>query len=327
MKYHTLGKTDLRISPIGMGGNIFGYLLDEYQTIKMLDCALDLGINFIDTADVYSGGLSETFVSKATSKCRHKWIIASKAGLNKGEDVAGIGKKEKIREKVENSLKRLNTDYIDLYQLHHFDPVTPLDESLSAFDELVYEGKIRYSGCSNFNFEQMKVSFSIANSLKSNGFSSIQMPYNLLKRNIEKDILPFCRAHKMGVIVYGAIGRGILSDKYLKINNCTTDYITRAHLSDGIRNDLTPKIQDLLQNLNKYAHEKLGTNLQTMAISWIHHQKAVSSVLLGMRSTIQLKDNLKALELVLNGENLNAIDELIGDLSMFHSLSLGDFIS
>ncbi|NQU67565.1 MAG: aldo/keto reductase [Candidatus Marinimicrobia bacterium] len=327
MKYETIGYTNLQVSKIGIGGNIFGYLLDENQTKYLLDSAFDLGINFIDTADVYSNGLSETLISKAISGRRDKWIIASKVGIKSDEESNGLGGKSNIKDKVEKSLKRLNTDYIDLYQLHHYDSKTPLEETLSAFEDLISEGKILYAGCSNFNFEQLETSLSISSNQNLYGFSSIQLNYNLLKRNFEKNLLPLCLKHQIGVIVYGALGRGILSDKYLNVDTGKAAYIPRAQMSESIRKDITPELLALLSHLDGYAHEKFGSNLQTLAISWLLHQESLSSILLGMRSTVQLIENLNALELKLTEENINEIDELIGDYSVINSLSLGGFVN
>ena len=327
MKYRQIGNSELWVSPISLGGNIFGYALNEKQTKGLLDFSIDNGVNFIDTADVYSEGESERIIGKAVQGERDKWIIASKVGLHSNGIATGLGKKKDILKRIEKSLKRLGTDYIDLYQIHHYDPVTPMGEILGAFEKLIADGKIRYAGCSNYFIEELIKSRTYSKRNNISGYSSIQLHYNILKRDVEKEILPFCKRERIGVIVYGALGRGVLTNKYLYPENNDSSYKPRSTMSDLVRNDLKSIVLDTINNLNDYSKKYMGTSIQQLAISWVLKSDVISSVVLGIRTKQQMKENLNSINLCLNNKNCKEVDKIIGNLDNYRSISLGSFIA
>jgi 1-deoxyxylulose-5-phosphate synthase len=326
MDLKKFGNTTLKISPLGIGGNIFSYALDQKNTNKLLDYSYAHGINFIDTADVYSNGDSETIIGNYIEKNnRDKWIISTKVGLQSNSDPSGLGARNHIISSVEKSLKRLRTDYIDIYQLHHFDPSTNLEETLSTFEDLIKGGKIRYAGCSNFDFIELKNVTKFSESKELKGYSSVQQHFNLLKRAAKNQIFPFCKQKNMGTLIYGALGRGLLSDKYLNKNNLENqnDYKTRAELSCSIKNDVNNIEISTIRKLNNYAINTFGKSLQQLAVAWVLNNDAVSSVILGFRTLKQIKEIISSLIITLTEEDLISIDSIIGDLSSYNSLSLG----
>ena len=296
MNLKKFGSTALRISPLGIGGNIFSYALDEKKAHNLLDYSFAHGINFIDTANVYSNGDSENIIGNyIRHNNRDKWIISTKVGLHSNSSPNGLGNRSHIIDSVEKSLMRLKTDYIDIYQLHHYDPSTSLDETLGAFEDLINDGKIRYAGCSNFDFDKLKdvVEFSKSKGLK--GYSSVQQHFNLLKRTAEKNILLYCRKKNIGTLIYGALGRGLLSDKYLnrrKIKN-QNNYKTRSELSNSVLKDINNIQISTIRKLNDYAIKTFDKSLQQLAVAWVLNNEAVSSVILGFRTVKQIKEIIK----------------------------------
>jgi 1-deoxyxylulose-5-phosphate synthase len=319
MQYRILGKTKLKVSTVGIGGNLFGYSCDQGSTDRVLKNAEDSGVNLIDTADVYSEGRSEKFIGNTIQGCRNKWILASKVGLANNLSPKGLGKKENIIRRLEDSLKRLKTDYIDLYQIHHFDSLTPLEETFEAFNKLIENGKVRYAGCSNFNGNQLRM----AESQASSGirFESTQAYYNILKRDLEKSVLPHCKKSKMGILIYGALGRGVLTNNYMIKNN--KDENSRANKNPKIKKDFIAPILDLLKDLSEFSFQKNWIDVSQLVIAWVLSQEGVTSAILGSRTIEQLKSNLEAASIKLKKDELLAIDQLIGDLCQYNGASLG----
>lgn len=317
-----IGDSDLFVSPIGIGGNIFGYICQEKDTRLLLDFAQEQKINFIDTADVYSQGESERLIGRSIKNQRDRWVIATKVGLASHASPKGLGRKKSIIERVHQSLNRLCTDYIDLYQIHHYDPLTELEETLEAFEILVKEGKIRYAGCSNYNLSQLSQSSDLSKKNHLNGFVSIQSHYNLFKRQIEKQTLPYCHSQKIGVLIYGALGRGVLTEKYLT-SNSSPQYQNRASLSQNVSNDLTSFVLEKVQSLNDYAKSNFGTTVKELALAWLLHHSAISSLIIGMRTVSQLKQNIAATSIVLSEQHLSEINEIIGELVAYNPFSFG----
>lgn len=321
MKYSNI-EADLVVSKLGIGGNIFGYLCDYSQTAQILDYAADNGINFVDTADVYSNGESESLIGKALREKRQKWIIASKVGLRSSEVPYGLGNKKDIIKKIDGTLKRLNTDYIDLYQIHHFDPKTPIYETLEALNCLVDKGKIRYFGCSNYNLSQLQESINVVHENNFRKFRTVQLHYNPFKRKNES-MFEFCMSEQIGVIVYGVLGRGALTDKYITPQD--TNCLYRASISDNIKKDLTEFFLNAIESLRDYANRYKGISVQSLLISWVLREP-VSSVIIGVRNIQQLQSNLNALDVQMSPRDLLHIDNIIGDLENYKSISLGEFI-
>ncbi len=215
MEYRTLGRSGLKVSAVGLGCNNFGGRCDEAQTKAVVDKAIDQGITLFDTADIYSQGKSEELLGAALKGKRQNVIVATKFGgpMGQGEYNSGASRRY-MRQAVEASLKRLGTDWIDLYQLHFPDPRTPFEEMISTFDDLVREGKIRYAGCSNFAGWQLVESLWIAKTNSYTPFISAQNYYNMLERNIERDLVPAAAANDVGILPYFPLASGLLTGKY-----------------------------------------------------------------------------------------------------------------
>ena len=215
MEYWRLGSAGLKVSALGLGTNNFGERMDEKASVGIVHAALDAGINFIDTANRYGGGHSEEFIGKAVKGRRWQALIGTKFGRNagKGPNDAG-GSRQHIMKAIEASLRRLDTDYIDLYQMHVSDPETPIEETLRALDDLIRQGKVRYIGCSGFRAWELCEALWTARMLNLNSFVSVQPAYNLLEREIEEDLVPLCRRYNVGIIPYHPLAAGFLTGKY-----------------------------------------------------------------------------------------------------------------
>ena len=202
MEYRTLGNTGLLVSVIGLGTNNFGGRRDYQSSEKILKACLDFGINMIDTADLYSSGVSEKFIGKAIKSNRHQYIIATKVGMRWQEGINNAGlSSAHIKRSVEGSLKRLNTDYIDLYQTHIYDPLTPQDETLKALNDLVTQGKIRYIGCSNYLSWEMVEAINISRIFGWTEFSTVQPEYSMLVRDVEDELIHACDKEPEGKLL------------------------------------------------------------------------------------------------------------------------------
>ncbi|MDQ3699808.1 MAG: aldo/keto reductase, partial [Chloroflexota bacterium] len=212
MEYRQLGRSGLKVSAIGLGGNTFGNGADEAQTARIVHHALDVGVNFIDTADVYSRGVSEQYVGKAVAGRRQQAVIATKVRGQMGDlpNDSGLSRKH-IMDGIEASLRRLNTDYVDLYQVHSVDQTTSIYETLATLDTLVQQGKVRYIGCSNFMAWQICEALWASDRKNLTPFVSVQPQYNVLERTIERELLPFCRQYGIGIIPYSPLAGGILT--------------------------------------------------------------------------------------------------------------------
>ncbi|UOY91717.1 aldo/keto reductase [Ectobacillus sp. JY-23] len=309
MKKTLLDKANLQVTQIGLGTNAVGGHnlftdLDEKQGRNLVKEALHLGITFIDTADVYGFGRSEELVGEVIKPHRSEITLATKGAVEKLDDnTTRINNKpEYLRSAVENSLKRLQTDYIDLYYLHYPDNKTPLVEAIGELARLKEEGKIGAIGISNVTLNQLKE----AN--QHNHIDVIQSPYNMLDRSAEKDLLPYSREHNISFIPYGPLAFGILGGKYN----------SSLHLKDGDWRKGEPLFQPetFLNNLNKVeelkviANEK-GTSLSNLALAWLLSQKGVDTVIPGGKRADQVKENIKADSLTLLPEDLVAVEKIL----------------
>ena len=290
MKYRNLGKTGLRVSNLSLGTMAFGRWIDEKASAEILDLAFDAGINLIDTANFYGKGQDEAFkygtgeaeeiIGKHLKGKRDKVVLATKVGLPMGQYVndAGLSKFHIMRE-VEKSLERLQTDYIDLYQVHRFDKRTPLEETLSALTDLVRQGKVRYIGCSNFAAWQMAKANGISSQQHLEYFVSSQSQYNLLSRELEGEVIPFCMSEKMGLLVYSPMARGMLSGKYVSKDDLPED--SRAAKGEQL---IQPYFtEDNFERVAKFKEiaGELEVNLSQLSLSWILNQPAVTSAIVG----------------------------------------------
>ena len=288
-----------------MGGPPFWEERDEGKAIATIQRAIDLGVNFIDTAPIYGFGRAEEIIGKAIAGRREKVILATKCGLRwKAESLGEMYRSlnpASIYEELENSLRRLNTSYIDLYQIHWPDPQTPLEHSMVALVMLQAMGKIREIGVSNFDVELIE---------KASGYSkiaSLQSKYNVLEREIESDLLPYCRGHEIGVLAYSPLASGLLTGKYDQSHKFT-DW--RGKKNFGLfRDELFAPAMGKIQKMKDAMSNKPYT-LIDCSLQWLLGREGVSSALVGVNSAEQMETNIKALELEIPIEAVDILDNI-----------------
>jgi aryl-alcohol dehydrogenase-like predicted oxidoreductase len=314
MKTRVLGTTGVKVSPLCLGAMMFGAWgnRDHDDSIRIIDRAIDAGINFIDTADVYSAGESEEIVGKALAGKRENIVLATKAHASMGDDpnMKGNSRRWLVRE-VENSLRRLNTDYIDLYQIHRPDPSADIDETLGALTDLIRAGKILYAGSSTFPASEIVEAQWTAERRGRERFVCEQPPYSILVRGIEAEILPTCQKYGMGVIPWSPLGGGWLSGKYRK--NADIELSHRASRLPQ-RYDLSvPGNQAKLDAADALANvaDKAGLTLVNLAIAFVLNHPAVTAPIIGPRTMEQLETQLEAADVVLSADVLDEIDKIV----------------
>jgi aryl-alcohol dehydrogenase-like predicted oxidoreductase len=315
MEHRTLGTTGVKVSPLCLGAMMFGAWgnTDHDESIAIIHRALDAGINFIDTADVYAAGESEEIVGKALAGGRRENVVlATKVHGTMGDDVNEFGNSRRwIVREVENSLRRLKTDYIDLYQIHRPEHDTDIDETLGALTDLVRAGKVRYIGSSTFPGSQIVEAQWTAERRNRERFVCEQPPYSILVRGIENDVLPTCQRYGMGVIPWSPLAGGWLSGKYRKDQDVPESH--RAARIPG-RYDLSlPGNQrklDAADALGRLADES-GISLIHMALAFVIRHPAVTAAIIGPRTMEQLESQLGAADVTLSDEVLEKIDEIV----------------
>ncbi len=309
MEYRKLGNSGLKVSEIGLGSNTFSWIIDERTSADIINRAIDLGVNYIDTADLYNRGGSEDFIGKAIKGKRYQLIVATKFGRKMGEGPNDRGgSRYYIMRAVEASLKRLQTDYIDLYQMHEPDPGTPIEETLHALDDLVKTGKVRYIGTSNFSAWQICEALGISRMYNLNSFITEQPLYNLLNRKIEAELVPFAISHNIGIIPWGPLAGGFLTGKYRKGEKIPSDY----RLASGIPiygKLFTDSNWDMLAKLEKFATER-GHSAGELAIAWLLAKPWVATVIAGARKIDQVPANVAASEWKLTAQEVAQIDAI-----------------
>jgi aryl-alcohol dehydrogenase-like predicted oxidoreductase len=315
MEMRTLGSTGVQVSPLCLGAMMFGAWgnPDHDESTRIIHRALDAGINFIDTADVYSGGESEEIVGRAVAGGRRdSVVIATKVHFPMGDGPNRGGNSRRwIMQEVEASLRRLQTDWIDLYQIHRPDPSCDIDETLGALSDLVHAGKIRSFGHSTFPASQIVEAQWAAQRRGRERFVSEQPPYSMLVRGIEAEVLPVCAGYRMGVITWSPLGGGWLSGRWRKGQE-TPDSTRAGRLPQ--RYDLSvPGNQAKLDAADRLAvlADKAGISLVHMAIAFVLQHPAVTSAIIGPRTMEQLESQLGAADLVLDGDLLDQIDDVV----------------
>ena len=306
-----LGKSDLEVPVICLGGNVFGWTVSEADAFRQLDAALEAGLNFIDTADVYSrwmpghkGGESETILGKWLAKGdkRNNVILATKLGLDMGDGKKGL-KAAYVEQAVEDSLRRLQTDFIDLYQAHRDDPETPLEETLGAFDKLVRQGKVRHIGASNYSGPRLKEALRISKDNGLVGYVSIQPQYNLVAREeFETDLLPVVQEHTLGVIPYYSLAAGFLTGKYRSKQDA--DGKARGGTVAKYLNDWGFNV---LHALDEVAREHQSTPGR-VALAWLMVQPGVTAPIASATSEKHLTDLIEATKLKLDHASLEKLN-------------------
>ena len=309
MEYCRLGSSGLKISRIGLGAGNFGLRLDEQTSIPIVHHALELGINFIDTADWYGGGKSEEFVGKAVKHKRWDVIIATKFGTTMGDDPNERGgSRYYIMKAVEASLRRLGTDYIDLYQMHVADPGTPIEETLRALDDLVRSGKVRYIGCSNYAAWQLCEALWTSRVVRLESFVTVQVRYNLLDRRIEPELVPLCQKYGVGIIPWGPLAGGFLTGKYRRGEPppAGTRLANPPIMNRRVLNDAN---FDTLAKLEAFAAER-GHHVGELAGTWLLARPWVNMYLCGPMSVEQLSENVAAAQWKLTEEDINLLEKI-----------------
>jgi len=310
MEYRRLGNSGLKVSAVGLGGNNFGWWADEQTSIPVIHHVIDAGINFLDTADVYARGQSEEFIGKAIKGKRTNLIIATKFANQMGDDPNEKGGSRRyIMQAVDASLKRLQTDYIDLYQMHVPDQTTPMGETLRALDDLIRAGKVRYIGCSNFAAWQMCEAIWISRTNNFSTFISTQPMYNLLSRQIERELVPCCQHYGIGIIPYSPLASGFLTGKYRQGE--TPPEGARLSGSD-------PRFQRMFNDANWNKLGKLeswakehGHTVGELAIAWLLAKPMVSTVIAGARKHEQVDANVAAGDWKLTSEEVAEVEALL----------------
>jgi aryl-alcohol dehydrogenase-like predicted oxidoreductase len=308
MKYTFLGKTGIQVSRLGMGTMTFGREADKAAAKDIFNRCRDAGINFFDCANVYSQGRAERILGGLISDCRHELIVTSKFGASFGDDPNNKGgSRRNLVSSLEASLKRLNTDYVDIYFLHHFDPQTPLEETLRALHDVVAQGKVRYTGVSNFAAWQIAKALGICALNSWAPIHCVQPMYNLVKRQAEVEILPLAESENLGVISYNPLGGGLLTGKYgrdrrSEQGRLTVDDMYRKRYGDQW-------MYEAAANFVQLAAEN-GFHPVSLAVAWVAHHPAVTAPIIGARNVGQVNDSLQAAEIELRPDLYDAICRL-----------------
>ena len=295
----------LSVSVVGLGCNNFGMTIDEKQSADVVQAALDAGINFFDTADMYGGTNSERFLGKALGERRHEAVIATKFGLRASDEFPGGAKPEYVRSAADASLKRLNVDRIDLYQLHKPDPSVPIGDTLAAMNDLVKAGKIREIGCSNFSVAQLREAEAAVKAGVAK-FVSVQNEYSLLHRDPEKDVLPECARLRLAFLPYFPLANGLLTGKYAK--GVTPAKGTRMHLG-WAASGLTDRNLAIVEGLRAIA-ARSGHSMLELTFSWLLRNETVASVIAGATKPDQVRANAAAAGWKISKGDLEEIDRI-----------------
>jgi aryl-alcohol dehydrogenase-like predicted oxidoreductase len=306
LKYRTLGRTGVQISEVGLGGNMFGTKTDAAATAAIVASAVNLGINFIDTAESYAGGASEELLGKAIAGRRQEVVLATKTGSRTvpGLETGGRLTRHRIVASVDASLRRLGTDYVDLLYLHFPDPLTPLEESLGVLDDLVHAGKIRYVACSNYQAWELAEMVGICATSRLVRPAAIQMPYNLLDRAVETEMIPACTHLGVSLIPYSPLAGGFLSGKYRRDEPAPTG--SRFQEITGFESVLSEENFTALERYEPFAAAR-GYHVADLAISWLLAHPIVSSVIAGATSPAQVEQHVRAAEWMLSADDLREL--------------------
>lgn len=311
MEYRQLGNAGVRVSVIGLGTNQFGGKVDSAGVKEIVHGALDLGINFIDTADIYTGGRSEETLGAALAGRWHQVVLATKFTSKTGDGPNDYGaSRYHLANAVEASLRRLDSDHIDLYQVHSWDETTPIEETLRALDDLVRAGKVRYIGASNFAAWQLARANVLAEVRGWAPFVTIQPHYHMLERGIERELIPYCNAHRVGILPYFPLAGGFLTGKYKRGQPPPAG--SRGERSSYVQGYMTEGNYDKLERLTAWA-EARGHTMGELAHAWLIAQPMVSSVISGATSLAQVQANAKAADWRLSPDELKEVNAILDD--------------
>ncbi|HSY76056.1 MAG TPA: aldo/keto reductase [Bacteroidia bacterium] len=318
MKYNVLGNTGLKVSELCLGTMTFGGkgfwtnigAIDQKAVDELVAKSIEGGINFIDTANVYSEGLAEEMTGKAIRNLKLKrddLVIATKVRgkMSEGPNGSGLTRKHILHE-VDASLKRLDMDYIDLYQIHGYDELTPIEETIDVLDSLVKAGKVRYIGCSNLAAWQIMKASAYSTYHHVSKFVSLQAYYTIAGRDLEREVVPVLRDQNMGLMVWSPLAGGLLSGKY-KRNGDAEAGSRRVNFDFPLVNK--ERAFDVIDVLEPMAKEK-NVSVAQLALAWLLHQRVVTTVIIGAKKTSQLEDNLRAIEVAFTADEMLKLDEV-----------------
>ncbi len=309
MRYRNLGRSGLKVSAVGLGTNRFGSKCDFDTTRRILHTALDLGVNFVDTADVYAGGRSEEFIGEVIHDRRERVVLATKVRSKTGDGPNDQGaSRQHILQGVEASLRRLKTDTIDLYQIHSWDEATPIDETLRALDDLVRAGKVRYIGASNFAAWQLCRANDLAEMRGWTAFVSIQPEYHLLERGIEAELVPYCKAFDVGILPYFPLAGGFLTGKYERGQAAPPG--SRGESSAYVQKYMTDAGYTIVERLTRFAEER-GHSMTELAVAWLLARPQIASVISGATRPEHVEINAKAADWALSADELNEVNTIL----------------
>lgn len=312
MEYRRLGASGIKVSPLCLGTMMFGGATAEDESIRIMHRAIDEGINFFDTANIYASGRSEEVIGKALAGGKRDQVILATKGrsaIGTGPNQSGASRKH-LMEQLEGSLRRLKTDVIDLYYVHAPDWETPLDETLRTLDDMVRSGKVHYLGCSNFRAWMLCRALWTSDKLNLNRFICLQPLYNMVNRDIEVEVLPLCRDQQLGVVSYSPLARGILSGKY-RPGEAFPEGSRAARQDKRMQQaELRDESLQLSTELNVYCAKK-GVQTSQFALAWCLANKLITSVILGPRTMAQFEDNLGCLKVQVTAEDEAFVNTLI----------------
>ena len=310
MQYRRLGNSGLKVSVVGQGTNNFGGRTDEEQSIRVIHHSIDRGVTTIDTADIYSRGRSEEIIGRALQGRRHQVELLTKVSMAMGDGPHDKGSSRKhIMEGCDASLKRLQTDYIDLYQLHAWDAESPIEETMRALDDLVRAGKVRYIGCSNFTSWQLVWSLWVSDRRDFAPFISVQPHYNMFERSVEKELLPACAAMGIGIIPFFPLASGLLTGKYRAGQPVPEG--TRFTGNERLQQQLTEEKLSKVSRLEAIAKAHGKTTVQ-IAIAWLLAHNEVSTVIAGATKQEQIDENAGASGWDLDAATMKEIEGILG---------------
>ena len=307
MKYRKLGGSGLEVSEIGLGTNNFGPRLDFESSNRVISQCIDSGINLIDTSNSYGATVSEEYIGRSLTGRRDSVVLATKVSsrMSEGPNQAGNSRIH-IMDQIEGSLSRLQTDYIDLYQIHWWDDDTPIEETLRVLDDLVRDGKIRYFGCSNFSSWQVCEAVWTSRSVGISSFVSVQPHYSMMERSIESELLPFCQKYDVGVLPYYPLANGFLTGKYRRGEDIPEG--TRLGVND--RGMFTEENFDLIEKLDSFS-SKRGKTVLDLAFAWLLARGEISSVIAGATSAEQVVSNAATAEFSLTNEEYDEVTSIL----------------
>jgi aryl-alcohol dehydrogenase-like predicted oxidoreductase len=309
MEYRNLGRSGLKVSEVCLGTMTFGRTTDQSEAQRMVNLAFERGVNFFDTADGYSNGESEIMLGKALKGKRRDAVVATKFfnPMGSGPNDSGMSRLH-IMNAIEDSLRRLGTDYVDLYYIHHVDVQTPLEEMLRALDDLVHQGKVRYIACSNYQAWRLSEALWISDTKNLARFVAYQPQYSLVVRDIEQELIPLCLLKGVGVVAWGPLAGGFLTGKYKPGERSVAGTRSEEKWVFPSR-FFGPNADEALASLLEIA-ESIGSKPAQVALRWVLSRPAVTAVIVGSRNSEQFRENLDTADLVLDESHLQRLTEV-----------------